>query len=302
MHELYQRLKVAFNLTDKHIQILMVLEKEKLTAKQVSVATDIPYGRIYGYLNELLNYELIEKTPKKPYTYYVVNMKENIVGFMRGKIGEQIKAQTEIIHMLSTTKGSEHIELVKNADEFTQSHINMLSEAKAFKMIGVHNSFPYILYPDNFEDFLALRKMIRKYRPTITDSNLDTTLLIYRAYMDALKKGKKMAVIFEKDTFERHMKLIKDKLGKEFLRKLILGNLEKLKKYKADVYVMDEYTIMQIDLNENRVILCLKYLGMVNGIMILNGDVINFFNSVFEQKQKGALSVVPLFKKMLKEL
>jgi|GEM_PF-1648527 len=302
MHEMYSRLKGAFGLADKHILILQFLEKEKLNAKQVADKTGIPYGRIYDYLNQLIEFELIEKTPKKPYKYFVTDFKENVIGFMRDRIEHQLKAQTEVIHLLSSNKGTEHVEIISNSEEFTNAHINMISEASVFKMVGVHDSFPYLLYPNKFEDWLSLRKVITAHRATLTHADLDTALLIYRTYMDALRAGKKLVVVFEKTTFDKHMKLIREKLGRDFLRKMIKDNLEKFGKYKAEVHIIDEYTTMQIDINEIRVNLCLKFLGVVKGILMLNKDVVKFFDAIYEQNLKKSKPVEPILKKMLKQL
>ncbi len=302
MQELYSTLKNAFNLGDKHILILKVLKDEKLDAKEISKKTEIPYGRIYNYLNELLHFKLVEKTTKKPSLYFISNLNENVVSFMRGKIGEQLKAQSEIMHLLSTFGGGGHVGLIDNSEQFTDNHINMITESHVFHMMSVHDSFPYIIYPEKFEDFFKLRQMITKHRATITDADLDTTLLMYRTYLDALKKGKKLIVIFEKASFDMHMKLIKSKLGAKFLKKMLAGAIERLVKYQVDVYVTDEYTTMQMDLSETRVVLCLRYLGTVNGISIFDSNVTKFFNHVFEQKIKESQPVLPLLKKLYKEL
>tara|TARA_B100000315_G_scaffold257467_1_gene306474 strand:- start:709 stop:1602 length:894 start_codon:yes stop_codon:yes gene_type:complete len=295
MEGVYRQLQDHFGLNTNHIQILETLEHSNLEAKNLCEKTKIPRGRIYEYLNFLVEKGIIEKSKQRPYKYSITHLEQSIMSFTKHKIDSMVKIQSEIIDLMQ--EHSEQVEMFKNNKQYTETHLAMLVEGKSFKYTSPHLSFPYTLYPYDYELFVKLRKAIISSRPTTTFSGTDVIFLIYKTYLDAFKEGKVVTGILEKASFDRNIKIIKS-LGKPFFDKWKKTVLEQFKKYGLKTYVLDEYIPHQIDINEKRATVALRFHGVTSGISMRSKDAVKFYDRVFEQNLKRAKDVVPMIKKL----
>lgn len=301
MKEVYDILKNDFGLTDKEISIIKVLESKPMNAIMICNKTNIPQGRIYDSLNRLIKECIIERSQKKPYIYEIKDFRENLIWFTKKNIDNKIKAQSYLMDQLKKEKG-QNIEFIESVPMYTQNHLRMICESQLFKTISIHNSFPYILYPENFKDFMEMRKIVTGSRTTITQANPEIILLIYNSYMDALKSKKNIEVIFEKETFDNHLKLFKKSLSKSKYLEFMESILHKFETYNISVNIIDEYCPMQLDINEKMLCLTINYLGSTSGIVFNNKNVSNFFDKVFQDKLNRSKSVLPLIKAQIKRI
>ncbi len=293
MKPLYSILKNQFGLKDKHITIIRKLDKKMLNAFEICKETSVPQGRIYEYLNELVDLGLIDKQGKKPARYTIANVKENLLWFTKQKIDGLIRSQSQLMDVFKEEQ-SGAVELIENSSKYTRTHMKILAESKTLRIMAVHRSFPYILYPENMNDFVEIRKIITHARPTITYNSPETVLLIYRSYMDAIRSGKRIEVIFEKESFDFHISLLRRWLTKSKFRSIINGMIEKLKSNNLRVCVIDEYSPMEVDFSEKQVCLSLNYVGVTNGIIISSRDAVSFMSQVFDEKVNRSQDVISL--------
>ena len=296
MEPLYEKLQENFELKPRQISIIKVLQNKRLDANEICKLTDIPKGKIYDYINGLLKNKLIERTEKKPFVYSLPDLNQNVLRFMKHKIDSVIDAQREVIDIMKG-KGLEQVELITDSRKFTQIHLNMVSESKIFQYVSLHGSVPYVLYPFDYEKFIRLRKAVSKSRTTITYTDHEIAMLICRSYQDALEHGKEIDVILEKDALIYQMNVIKKELGKKFFNDWKKTVIEQLKKYKIKVKLLDEYIPMQIDVNEIRVNLSIKHLGITNGIVIQSREAAGFYTEVFNQMSERGEDALPIIKK-----
>jgi predicted transcriptional regulator len=300
MEDVYSILRKEFGLKEKHIIIMKALEGRRLRADKLCKATDIPQGRIYEYLNDLVEFGVVEKEGKKPATYTISDIKKNMVWFTKQRIDSMLHAQAEIMDTLKQQK-RDAVEFVDGAYKFTQTHMHMLGESKKFKYMSVHGSFPYVFYPSGVNDFIKVREIVSHSRRTMLHSGSGTALLIYRAYMDALKAGKSISVLCEKEAFDFHMALFRKWLGRQRFRKVIQDVIKNFENLNVEAHVIDEYNPMQIDVNERQVCLSINYIGITNGILISSKQAVNFMNQVFDERVNRAKNVIQLLKKELKK-
>ena len=300
MDNIYRILKRDFGLRDKHVMVLHALEQQEQKAEDLCKVTHIPQGRIYEYLNTLVESGLVSRSHKKPYLYSVPDFKKNVVWFTKQKIDGMVKAQDELLETLK--QPSSNVALINNSAMFSKTHCDIITKARIFRMIGIHHSLPFMLYPEELDEFKALRRVITSSRPTIVQSNGETTLLVYKTYMDAFKKGKSMSGIFEKDTFNRHMQLFERAFEKQQFLAMLDSMIAKIKKYHIDLFVLDEFSAMQIDFNEKEVCLSVNYAGVTSGFHIRSRELASFFNRVFLEKMKRAENVLQLLEEKRKAM
>ncbi len=296
METVYTKLQETFGLNDKHILILKALKHDGLGAKKICEKTKIPQGRIYEYLNHLIDNKLVEKTHKKPFTYSVYDLNYNVIGFMKHKMENMLRAQTEVMDLMKGS-GLDYVDIVNSSTKFTQMHLAMIAEAKSLKYISLHNSFPYALYPLEQSKFIKMRKAIVDSRPTITSFDGQMALLVFRTYKDALTQGKEIHVVLEKSSFDFHVNIIKG-MGKKFFDYWKDTMIEQSKNYNIKAYVLDEYIPMQIDVNDRRVNISMRHLGVTSGVVIHSKDVVKFYSKIFDQNCKRAEDILPLIKKL----
>ena len=123
MEEIYSKLQSDFGLGSKHILTLRSLENKDLGAKEICSKTQIPQGRIYPYLNFLVDNKLIEKTPKKPHVYSAKEFNKKVIEFMKKRIDSLLDSQS---HIMDSMKGRlEQIEMIGDSRMFTFSHLNI---------------------------------------------------------------------------------------------------------------------------------------------------------------------------------
>lgn len=298
MDSAYALLKKEFGLRDKHIIIIQKLNDKKLSAYELCKETSIPQGRIYEYINELVSAGIIEKHGRKPAVYAISDLKKNLLWFTKHRIDGLIHSQSDMMSALHHGR-QETVELIDSSMKFTHIHMRMIAESKIFRGISVHRSFPYVLYPESVEDFLEVRKIITHARPTITHNTPELVLMVYRCYMDALKSGCRCELLFERESFDFHIKLLKRWLQPKRFNAIIGSIIGKLTKYNIRVGVIDEYSPMEIECNEKNVCMIINYVGVTNGILITSKDAVNFVGQMFDAKANRSKDVLPLLKKAL---
>lgn len=289
---LFEKLKEKFGLNSKHVDILEALKDQKLDAKNICKKTGIMQGMIYNHLNFLIENKLIERSSKKPFTYSIVNLNMNVIGFMKNRIDEMLNAQLEVMDTMKGP-GLDYFERINDSRRYTQMHLTMLSESKEFNYVSIHGSFPYMMYPMDYENFMKIRKAIVKKRQTITSYDPKIAMLTFNSYKEAMEKGTKIIGVFEQRSFDFHVKIIKQMGFFNDWRKIILNQFAK---YNIKVYVANEYLPMQMDINEKRVSVSVRHFGIVNGIVLFNDEITRFYKQIFDENRKRAKDVVGLLK------
>jgi sugar-specific transcriptional regulator TrmB len=286
------------HLTEKQYLILKELTRNKLTAKQLSKVTQIPLGRIYEPLNQLLDEKLIEKNGKKPCLYSFDDPHSNVIPFLKRKFNKFLEDENTIVELLEKPE-SPKIDLLKSKEDFTFYLIKLLSSCKrGLRTVARHESLPFIFYPKNKKDFVKLRNLINKKRTTIAHTTDTKAIMVYNAYQEALSKNKFFRAICNEETFLWHIKLIKKHLGDDFLKKVIKEFRERCRDKDIKFYIIKEYLPMQIFITQNTVILFHIHLGVGSGIEIQNKETVELYKGMFNDMVKRSKNVEHYLKKL----
>lgn len=280
MNKLLEELK-GFGLKSKHIAILEALYGKKLDAQAICRATNIPKGRIYAYLNDLVSVSLIQRTPKKPYSYVMENISDHLSSFLKFKVDELIKKQQRVIDILEEKAPLEEIEFISSGNEFGFKLMQLLAESPYVKTISRHASIPFHLYPEDPVNYNKVRKAIIRHRETLAHTSHEMTLLIYKAQIEAHKKGKEMPSVMERFALESNFEIIKKVYGKEYLKQMIKQIQQKIEQQNIQIYVVDEYVPMQVYISPKKVFLSIIHLGATTGVVIRSNRVVNLYEDLF---------------------
>jgi hypothetical protein len=282
--KIFHKLRRVYGIKPKHILILSALkDATPRSAHKIAQLTNIPLGRLYTFLNELTSFHLVQRTGKKPYAYFIENFNTAVIDFMRSQMNKYITAESEIIELM---KGGapEHIELIKSKKDYTHAHLKLIEESSKIRITCYHRSYPFILYPSNFDDFLLLRKAVVAWRPTISFVDPDALYIIFSTYQKAIDAGKEFEVICEKWTLLDHLEMIKKELGEEFYERYVKEMSDRLRKKKISVRALEEYLPMEIDLGDTNVVLAINHLNVSTGSVIRSPVVLDLYSTLFDQK------------------
>jgi len=283
MREILANLRQAFDLKQKHIDILEFVLQKSASATEISRATDIPQGRIYNFLNELIDYGLLEKTSKKPFLYSTKNFDSKVIDFMKRKFDNMVNNQLKIMEIMEKkTQSLQEIDIIHSGEEFSFRTVQLLKECKEIKIVIRHGSFPFSLYPFKINHFLKVRAYISKRRQTLAQTTMEMAMMIYKSHNDALLAGKSIHIIFEKNAWDNHVNLIKKGFGIKFTENWLHDIKNMISTYKLKCYVADEILPMNLMINEKRVFLSLIHHGITTGVSIYNSKVVELYDDLFD--------------------
>jgi sugar-specific transcriptional regulator TrmB len=282
MEEIIKKLATEFHLKNQQLLILEVLFNTDLSAQEISKKTRIPLGRIYDFLNSLISFGLIEKTTKKPSLYSMKNPNEKITSFLKYKFDMLVEKENRILNLIQKKQNLDNLEIIHSGDEFTFKQLQLLSECKEIRTVVRHGSIPFPIYPSNSHDFLKVRDIIVKNRPTLAHTTQEMSFMIYKAHKDAYEQGKFFSAIIEKSALDMNLRTIREKFGHIFLHQMIEDIKQRIKKYSMKICIIDEYVPMQIFITEKKVMLSIIHLGMTNGVVIQSDDVVSLYTDFYE--------------------
>ena len=291
MHKLLHELKEGFGLKSKHITLLEALIGDKATADQLAKITQIPLGRIYGHLNALLSLGLINRSPKRPYMYSIDDVRENVTDFLKGRIDQISLKQERILDILAEKNPVEEVEFVSNGDDFAFKLIQFVAEAPSLKVVVRHDSLPFTCYPDNSKSFEQLRKVIVDHRSTLAHTTHESTILIYKAFRDALKERKPIITIMEHHSLVSNLAIMRKYMGKSFVQQWFKEMDIHARNPLRPVYVVSEYVPMQIFISPKKVFMSIIHLGVTTGVIIRSKKVVKLYEEFFDDMLERSKSL-----------
>ena len=191
--------------------------------------------------------------------------------------------------------------ITKTKEDFIYTQLKMLSPCRKLYTITRFGSIPFILYPSNNERFVAFRKAVVKARPNLAGSSFETAVMINKAYAEAYKENKKMVAIVCKESFDFHIELARKKLGEEFYNSMIEELKKRLKDYKMEVYLIDEFNPTQIFINEDTVYASIVHAGSTFGTIIYSKEASDIYTHVFEDRAERGIPLKGYLKELSKK-
>ncbi len=287
-------------LKKRHGLILKTLltSPNPLDAEELVARTNIPKGRIYAFLRELLGWKLISKTPGKPTKFYVDNFKERILDFIERKLTFLMEKEKTLINLFDEKKPSKEIELLEGRDKFTMEIIKMLMSAENMKIVE-KDSLPYFIYPTDEKEYFFIRRIVARRRATLTEKSKAMALMVQKAFYHAYENDALEHVVSESD-LEKHFKWFSNTLGRRRFKKMIKEALERMKKFKIKAHVTTHeipiYFIIEV---EKQVLMGIKHKEMSVAITIQNPNVVAYYQEYFEELLKDAYSIEKYLKKFI---
>jgi hypothetical protein len=277
------------------------LTKEDYTADKLVKDTGIPMGRIYEFLNDLLEIKLIEKKPGYPAIYSIGNFNDRLIDFLNHQKDLSTTKETKLMALIKEEK--EDMRIIQNPEEFNLLNIDLQKEHKTIKNILRHELVPTIFYSENEDEFKLIRTYLGKKRGTLAHKEIDMSrLMAFRATKEAYQSGKKRVYIMEKISVDLNLKLLEQRLGKEKFVEYVKNTIKRLDKYpNVGVNLVDEFLPIQIRIcDDYKVVLAILHMGRSMGIIIRSKNVTKFYESFFEELLSRSVPLKTYLKEYLK--
>lgn len=287
----FGELKNRYGLKSQHLDILTHLQHEDLPADELSRRTGIPLGRLYGFLNGLLDDGLIEKSGRKPFRYSMQPPQEKILLFMKRQFDAAVRSQSEIMALLEQKGRVNHLEVIESSERFSYHMLQMLNEGKYFKTITRQTSFPFSLYSHDKKDFLAIREAIGKLRQTLAYHTPEIASMMFNTITEFHRKRRPYLEIVCKSALDSHLAFIRDEFGEDMRQRILDGIANKIKNYNYNAFVLDEFTPMQIFITDKRVLFSLIHQGKTTGVIIRSSDVVHLYEHLFSSMLARAVPI-----------
>ncbi len=289
LDKIFLELQDGFGLKNQHIEILKALQFEALSAEKICDTTKISPGRIYLFLNELLDSGLIQKTPRKPYVYWMENPKEKIITFMKNRFDTFVKNEHRVIQLLEEKENIHHIEHIDTSSQFVYVYMKMLHQCNEVYALAISNSLPFEFYSHNKDDFLKIRNLIITTRPTLAHRTPEKSLLAFQTLQEFFQSKKKYIAVMEKKSFDFHKNLIIKEFGQAFFDKVVHDLKTKMSAGNLKLYVIDDTNPMQLFISDDRVFFSLRHHGETSGVLLRSKDIaglyMELFNSVLSRAE-----------------
>ncbi|MDP6704322.1 MAG: helix-turn-helix domain-containing protein [archaeon] len=139
-------LKEEYGFRENHLILLshfMSNKKKKLSAESLWTETEVPKGRIYEFLNDLVDWGFLEVEYKKPKTYSILNLKEalqNAISRKERKLTETEKKTLEMANKIEKSWRTEvgektgSIQIISSPEEFYIKAREMLMDSTEAKV------------------------------------------------------------------------------------------------------------------------------------------------------------------------
>jgi len=285
--EMLNELEANFGLKDNHIKILKELQLSgELTADKLAKNTGVPLGRIYDFLNDLVESKLVLKSTTFPSVYSVDNLEQRVMEFMRYQTDNLVHKEQKLMTILSETKDIEQTFLITDKEKLAFEEMKSIMESKEIKFIVKNETIPSIFYSYNEDEFIKMRNYFAKKtkdKGAIYKGGADRTrIMVYRTIKEAMLSKKKIPYIMDKHTMDLFLRLISglNREKKKEIIKTVLSQMNQCPNVKVYV-VEDTLPISVIIFDNKRVLLRLVHLGAPLGIFIQSEKTAQFYNSFF---------------------
>ncbi len=289
-------LNKQFELKKNHILIINLLyNSDELTADEIVSETKIPKGGIYEFLNDLINLNLISKNEGSPAKYNAHNFENRVVEFIYKKFNDFVQKETELLNLINTS-ATPDIQIIKSKEEYTFQMMDIISRSDKINFIVRSKSVPFELYPEKDKEFIEIRNIMWKKRPTLSGAeNPNLTIMHLKTFKDAWEKKKQLRYLITKEGFDYYFETLKKDYKEKKPEDMVKEILKRLHKTKIDIKVVDEKIPYNLFLSEKKMMFVVAHsTKIITGFVSTNKDIIEVYQNLFDSMFHGTKPVLTI--------
>lgn len=275
VHEITKR----YFLSSFEENILLALENKELTAVNICELTKIPKGRIYYFLNLLIEKKLIEKNDKNPATYSTKDFEEKVSDFLDRKELSNRFLERDMLTGLSQIIDGE-TRIIHNADNYKKAVIEIFKESKAINLVLRKKNIPPLFYPQDEKDYIAIRKELAKLRETFTGQG--TASYLYHKWINDLSKHVKIRCVVAKDSLSSYLNIARKYFGQVKFNRFIADVLAEINSRNMVIKVVEESYPYHLYISGDRAIFALIYRKSIVGFDTNSKRIVEIYENIFK--------------------
>jgi len=284
-NELLLTLKNEYGLKENHIHILKALAVNDLNADELCSKTKIPKGRIYEFLNYLIQTQLINKETGAPAQYSSKNLNDRVVEFAENHLNQELQKRAKLISLVDKDRTQSEFKVFTTPGESRMESRKAWTESKELKII-LHG--PYLPHILRTSEEIVYDKIINTYtKHKVFMRSLDKIEkdIKRKIYIKSINDGKiKCIYLLDEESVNELFSAFRKELTKNEFKELIKNmeyQLTKNKNLKIRIIKKpSEYNIRIFD-NKKVHIMLRNYVYLT--IATENKDVVDSYLKVFDK-------------------
>jgi hypothetical protein len=289
-------LKEDFGISDSSYLILRALSSnERLTANQISNKTEIPVSKIYHPINELISQKFLLKTYSRPTLYYLNDLNDSVIVFLRNKFNEYVSKESELSSCIEE-KYRNLAGKISDAYDYVFNTRKILNKGNSFKIITMDGVFPTLFYTPNIKNFIKIRSNEIKNRKTLMGCG-DLVKEFHNSFWENYGK-KRFSYIISRNTWQLYKMHILSLFKKDELAKIILSVKDSLKKFNISVRVTESNSPYCMFITENIMMFTIFNI-YTSGLMMNDKKIAEIYSKLFEDMWGDSKPIEPLLDEIL---
>lgn len=230
----------------------LIDEDKALTAEEICEKAEVPKGRVYSYLNDLIEKKLILKKDEKPAKYWIDSLEQRIIQHSYSDLSKKARKQKKLV---SEIKDFESITPISEMRELILLEAREKMIGEEIGMIQRNKTYPSLFYPqDDWESYFKFREKMGRFRKEKEHFNpVDKRNqgLSMEATKRSLKEDIPIKYVLSKSSYERFTRRLAQEFNSEEVKdtlQRILGTLKE--NNNLEIRVVEEpcnYTLLITD-------------------------------------------------------
>jgi predicted transcriptional regulator len=292
-----EELREYYNLKERHIEIIRALNGKELSADEISEKAEIPKGRIYDFLNELLELGLINKINTSPALFNINDFNLCVNNFLNTRFNRLIRGHIKMYNLLEGKQDVPSITYFLGGEAFMKEIFNILSEKNFVKVMCMKDRVPFFLYPIDPGEFKKSREIISKSRALFTGKGCASHNL-YMEYLKFLQKGNEMKFLLDRGSLERHFENLKKGIGKKSFKKFLLQLKNNLKNFNLKIDIAENPFYIHLFLSDKKVVMNIVSGNSNVGVTIESNDITKVYEDLYESYLQKSIPIQEYLKKL----
>jgi len=285
-----EELREYYNLKERHIEIIRALNEKELSADEISKKTGIPKGRIYDFLNEMLEIGLINKINTSPALFNTKNFNLCISSFLASKFNHLVQGHVKLYNMLEGKQDIPSVNYFIGGEAFIKEILALVTEKTSVKVMCMKDRVPFFLYPADIKEFRKSRDIISKKRGLFTGKGC-ASYNLYMEYFKFLERGSELRFMLDKGSFERHLQNLRKGIGPKAFKKFLSQLRNNLKNLNLHIDLVENPFYIHLFLSDKKIIMNIVSGNTNVGVTIESTDVVKVYEDLYESYLQKSIPI-----------
>jgi sugar-specific transcriptional regulator TrmB len=277
--KIYELLKTDYGFRENHILILEALRRGDMTADSICKSTKIPKGRVYNFLNFLVDNKIITAGQGYPKLYSACPWQTRIKDFLQHHFSKTVEDEK---FMRGLIKGEEKDIISINSDEEFVWHLRRVLLARK-KFNAVTFLLPHLLYTNDPRRFSRFSEHLIEDEFSLSPNPV-INFMIKDAFWEAYARNEEFIYIVDEEGLKDYLNTLNRLFEKKEVAEILKGIKECLEKKMVSIFVTKVKNPYYMLVTECEVFLIVIAKRFVEGVLIKNKEIATVYKKMFAEQ------------------